>query len=321
MKKTVIASSLLLLCVSNAYSKVTYLHSNPLGSIVAATDETGKQLWVKRYTPYGTESEANGTVSDLGANHGFATHEVDKETGLVYMKARYYDPLLGRFLSTDAFGFQEYLANSFNPYLYGSNNPNFYIDKSGLVIEIGSVPAMFPLPYEHVGVIVTPNFPFELLAYRPDVAMTIMMNGGSFAMDAIRSDGVLSARGYDASYPWGNRQEVFPDSNSFNAGLLSSVSIDTLSITAMMDAYYRYGSSSSLLPYNALGGGNQNSWLTNQAHSYYSVFNDGGWNSNNFATSILDSGGIYSDQSMMPWAPSFGTSLPNFESTTPSFGW
>jgi len=134
MKRIILGLIMALLCVGTAYSKVTYLHSNPLGSIVAATDETGKQLWVKRYTPYGVESEA-GTVSDSGANHGFATHEVDKETGLVYMKARYYDPVVGRFYSTDPIAFQESIPVSFNAFAYGANNPNFFFDPNGQFIQ------------------------------------------------------------------------------------------------------------------------------------------------------------------------------------------
>ena len=153
MKKTAIASSLLLLCVSNAYCKVTYLHSNPLGSIVAATDETGKQLWVKRYTPYGTESEASGTVSDLGANHSYATHEVDKETGLVYMKARFYDPLVGRFLSRDP------IEAGSNFYAYANSGPLSAFDPDGkeAIISGGNI---LINPYDQtVPAISIPNIP------------------------------------------------------------------------------------------------------------------------------------------------------------------
>lgn len=139
MKRAILTLLMTLLAITNAYCKVTYLHSNPLGSIVAATDETGKQLWVKRYTPFGIESEANGAVNDKGANHGFATHEVDKETGLVYMKARYYDPEVGRFYSTDPISFQESTPISFNAFVYGANNPNTYIDPNGKIIQFAIV--------------------------------------------------------------------------------------------------------------------------------------------------------------------------------------
>lgn len=144
MNRMILTLIMMLLCASTAYSKVTYLHSNPMGSVVAATDETGKQIWVKRYTPYGIESEAGGTVNDSGANYGFATHETDKESGLVYMKARYYDPVIGRFYSSDPFeGYEprferEYsnydrgLGGVINTYMYVSGNPINQIDPLGL---------------------------------------------------------------------------------------------------------------------------------------------------------------------------------------------
>ena len=61
----------------------------------------------------------------------FTGHEHDTETGLIYMKARFYDPDVGRFLNQDT-----YLGNSSTPpslhrYLYAYSNPNYYIDPTG----------------------------------------------------------------------------------------------------------------------------------------------------------------------------------------------
>ena len=67
-------------------------------------------------------------------------------------------------------------------------------------------------------------------------------------------------------------------------GFGSSVSLDTLSITSMMDTYNTIGSNTK---YNAWGSGHENDWWDNQLDRYTNSFNNGGWNSNNFATSIL----------------------------------
>ncbi|PCJ98084.1 MAG: hypothetical protein COA42_24465 [Alteromonadaceae bacterium] len=61
----------------------------------------------------------------------FTGHEHDSETGLIYMKARFYDPDTGRFLSQDT-----YLGDNSNPpslhrYLYVSSRPTYYVDKDG----------------------------------------------------------------------------------------------------------------------------------------------------------------------------------------------
>ena len=90
-------------------------------------------------------------------------------------------------------------------------------------------------------------------------------------------------------------------------GFGSSVSLDTLSITSMMDTYNTIGSNTK---YNAWGSGHENDWWDNQLDRYTNSFNNGGWNSNNCATSILHSGGIGSYENSFGSAPSFGTPLP-----------
>jgi uncharacterized protein RhaS with RHS repeats len=48
------------------------------------------------------------------------------------MGARYYDPVIGRFVSTDSKGFDEGNIHSFNRYAYANNNPYRYIDPNGM---------------------------------------------------------------------------------------------------------------------------------------------------------------------------------------------
>lgn len=129
-RKIIITSCISLCSVNVSYAKVTYLHANPMGSMIAATDESGVQVWIKRYTPFGMESRI-GEAQDSGSNHGFATHELDTETNLVYMRARYYDPLVGRFYARDPIGFQADKVISFNHYVYAANNGLMFIDPDG----------------------------------------------------------------------------------------------------------------------------------------------------------------------------------------------
>ena len=58
----------------------------------------------------------------------FAGAEYDQETGLYYMRARYYDPALGRFLSEDPIG----IDGGLNLYAYAGNDPTNRSDPSGL---------------------------------------------------------------------------------------------------------------------------------------------------------------------------------------------
>ena len=47
----------------------------------------------------------------------------------MYMQARYYDPVIGRFYSNDPVGFRD--VHSFNRYAYANNNPYKYVDPDG----------------------------------------------------------------------------------------------------------------------------------------------------------------------------------------------
>ncbi|NQZ11721.1 MAG: DUF4329 domain-containing protein, partial [Algicola sp.] len=70
-----------------------------------------------------------GSQSVDNTNVGYTGHQWDDDSGLNYMQARYYDPLLGKFLSNDPLGFRD--VHSFNRYTYANNNPYRYIDPNG----------------------------------------------------------------------------------------------------------------------------------------------------------------------------------------------
>ena len=73
---------------------------------------------------WGNKVQATGTV----AQYGFTGREPDA-TGLIYYRARYYDPTLGRFISRDPAG----MPDGINRYAYVENDPVNLIDPSGLV--------------------------------------------------------------------------------------------------------------------------------------------------------------------------------------------
>lgn len=122
---------LLLLCGMASASEVfvTYYHNDHLGSPVAATDESGNLLWREHYRPYGERQDRPG-YQGYGTL-GFTGHAQSQDSGLVYAGARYYDPLIGRFLSADPKEASEETPGSFNRYAYSLNNPYSYSDPDG----------------------------------------------------------------------------------------------------------------------------------------------------------------------------------------------
>lgn len=108
---------------------ITYYHNDIAGSPVVATDATGNVLWRESYRPYG-ERLTNAPAS-VDNKVWFTGRRQDVETGLVYMGARYYEPAIGRFISTDPIQFDEKNPHSFNRYAYANNNPYGFVDPDG----------------------------------------------------------------------------------------------------------------------------------------------------------------------------------------------
>ena len=105
--------------------QVTYHHTDLLGSPVVDTDSARKVLRRTYYTPYG---EAQNRTVD---GPGYTSHVADGNTGLVYMQQRYYDPVVGRFLSRDPVGVDAGTGGNFNRYWYANNNPYKFVDPDG----------------------------------------------------------------------------------------------------------------------------------------------------------------------------------------------
>jgi len=106
---------------------ITYYHNDLLGSPIVATDQTGAVVWRETFVPYGERMSPT-----LKPNKVWYTSRVqDDDTRLVYMGARHYDPITGRFISADPVGYSESNLHSFNRYAYGNNNPMTFVDRNG----------------------------------------------------------------------------------------------------------------------------------------------------------------------------------------------
>jgi len=107
---------------------IAYYHYDGLGNTVALTDQSSNIINRYAYTPFGElagieESEDTPNLFRYVGKFGV----MDDENGLLYMRARYYDPSLGRFMNKDPIGFM----GGLNLYEYVGNNPANYTDPLG----------------------------------------------------------------------------------------------------------------------------------------------------------------------------------------------
>jgi RHS repeat-associated protein len=85
------------------------------------------------YAAYGRENFALNP--NLSWDPAFTGQKYDIETGLYYYRARYYNPLLGRFIQADTIVQNTYDPQSWNRYAYVRNNPLKYTDPTGNMAE------------------------------------------------------------------------------------------------------------------------------------------------------------------------------------------
>ncbi len=98
------------------------------GTVRDIIDSSGGVLNHLIYDSFGRVT--NETNSNVDFRYGYTGREWDKETGLNYYRARYYDASTGRFLSQDSIGFG---AGDINLYRYVFNSPINFIDPSGKI--------------------------------------------------------------------------------------------------------------------------------------------------------------------------------------------
>ena len=105
---------------------IKYQHTDALGTPVAVTDASRNVIERSEYEPYGKVLNR-----PIHGGPGYTGHVEDAATGLTYMQQRYYDPVVGRFLSVDPVAANPNTGASFNRYNYAANNPYRFKDPDG----------------------------------------------------------------------------------------------------------------------------------------------------------------------------------------------
>jgi RHS repeat-associated protein len=107
-----------------------FISTDALGSTTDLTTATGAVASGHQYDAWG--QYRNGTAPSASEPKlGFTGHQFDPETGLVYARARYYDPEVGIFISRDSYEGNLSEAPSLHRFAYAWGNPLIATDPSG----------------------------------------------------------------------------------------------------------------------------------------------------------------------------------------------
>jgi RHS repeat-associated protein len=103
---------------------ILYLHHDQQGSTRLLTSTTGTIESTNTYDAYGNTTATKGTAT---TPLGYDGQYTDTDTGLIYLRARAYDPGTAQFLSVDPL-----VSTTGAPYTYGGDNPLNNGDRTGL---------------------------------------------------------------------------------------------------------------------------------------------------------------------------------------------
>ncbi|MEA3521761.1 MAG: RHS repeat-associated core domain-containing protein, partial [Campylobacterota bacterium] len=111
-------------------TQISYYHFDYRGSTVALSSQSGTVTDTYKYLPYGSVAHHNGTAKTRFLYVG--KYGIEKEaSGLYYMRARYYDVGLKRFVSKDSLIGNIANSKSLNRYAYVEGNPVMGVDLYG----------------------------------------------------------------------------------------------------------------------------------------------------------------------------------------------
>ena len=108
------------------------LHEGKVGSITHTIDMNGSVRNEYDYDTFGTRTHVKTASTGSNQHFGYTGEMQDPESGLLYLRARYYDPAIGRFISADPYLGRMAEPVTQNRYIYVHNNPLLYTDPSGL---------------------------------------------------------------------------------------------------------------------------------------------------------------------------------------------
>lgn len=141
-----------------------YYLLNVQGDVIALMNANGTIVAEYQYDPWGvptvkTASNAQGSDAAIGNVNPlrYRGYYYDTETGFYYLQSRYYDPVIGRFISADNYMSTGQGFIGCNMFAYCTNNPVCYVDEDGsvAVAAIAVANSWNPVGWSVMAVVVT----------------------------------------------------------------------------------------------------------------------------------------------------------------------
>lgn len=105
----------------------SYYSYDASGNVRNLTNGSGSVLVQESYYAFGSYRKLSGTAPE----YQFDGQQTDSEDGLIYMRGRYYDPTVGRFIMRDITPDTPAIPQTLNRYVYSNNDPIGLSDPTG----------------------------------------------------------------------------------------------------------------------------------------------------------------------------------------------
>ncbi len=191
-----------------------FLHENSTGSTAFVTDTTGQRVGQVDTSPFGNVASQSGSVPF----RTFSLHPVDEESGLVYMRRRYYSPKLGRFLTPDLMAIYQpekflHAPQGLHLYSYVANDPLNKNDPTGLSFWsfVGGVVGVI------VGVVIAVALVVAIAATGGLAGVLLLVGAALLSSLAVTGISYIIASNVDPSSGFGQFMRGFMI--GFNAGM------------------------------------------------------------------------------------------------------
>lgn len=310
---------------------ISYLHRDERNSVILATDSEGNSLLTRDYDAYGNQVDEtiinppNAPPVNFETNFGYAGEYLDEDTGLYNLRARWYEPLTGSFISEDPL-----LTITGEAYSYASGNPLSFVDPLGLSstgnsstagnIAAGFVDGLIGFPvvekisnYISPGSVDTCSDAYKYSGYA-GFAAGFIIPGGAFVKGGVLA-GKIGAKTFSSiSKKFSQRNEsgfvlINFSKKDFDRSKISDlqeISKITKKTTNQMNREIRKGQA----PKGITRVDNPNAENSNMELPHITFDNGVGWNINGTFKDEFRSPNFYPNNKQLKWGEKFGFIRP-----------